>query len=77
MCIVGMINYWLLLPTAVMTFLFYLIRMIYVNAGRSIKRIEALSEYLNKHLYLSKLETNLVLISICFTAQLEVQFIHI
>lgn len=45
MCIVAIINYWLLVPTAIMTILFYLIRSVYVNTGRSVKRIEALSKF--------------------------------
>lgn len=39
----AIVNPWLLIPAAVMTFLFYLMRMVYVNTGRGIKRIEALS----------------------------------
>lgn len=38
------VNPWLLIPAAVMTILFYLIRLVYVNTGRSFKRIEALSK---------------------------------
>ncbi len=34
---------WLLLPAAVMTLLFYLMRIVYVNTGRCFKRIEAKS----------------------------------
>lgn len=44
MLIVGTVNYWLLLPSACMMLLFYLIRRVYVNTGRSIKRLEALSK---------------------------------
>lgn len=46
MIIVAIVNYWLLIPTAVMSILFYLIRNIYVSSGRSLKRIEALSMYI-------------------------------
>ncbi|XP_031635556.1 multidrug resistance-associated protein 4-like [Contarinia nasturtii] len=39
----GIVNPWLLIPAVIMTFLFYIMRLIYINAGRSFKRIEALS----------------------------------
>ncbi|XP_055678761.1 probable multidrug resistance-associated protein lethal(2)03659 isoform X2 [Lutzomyia longipalpis] len=41
--LVAIVNYWLLLPTFVMSLLFYLLRHIYVNTARSIKRVEALT----------------------------------
>lgn len=44
MVIVAGINAWLLIPNIVMIILFCFIRVIYVNSGRSIKRIEALCE---------------------------------
>lgn len=43
--LVAIINYWLLFPTFVMSLLFYFLRHIYINTARSIKRLEALSEY--------------------------------
>lgn len=46
MVIVGIVNYWLLIPTAIMSILFYIIRNVYVNSGRSLKRIEAMSKCL-------------------------------
>lgn len=46
MCLVGVINYWLLIPTGIMTILFYIIQSVYVHTARSLKRIEALSMYL-------------------------------
>lgn len=44
--LVAIVNYWLLFPTFVMSLLFYFLRHIYINTARSIKRLEALSEYL-------------------------------
>ncbi|XP_065085907.1 ATP-binding cassette sub-family C member 4-like [Ochlerotatus camptorhynchus] len=41
--LVAIVNYWLLLPTAVMGVLFYGLRHIYTNTARSIKRVEALT----------------------------------
>ncbi|XP_062563901.1 probable multidrug resistance-associated protein lethal(2)03659 [Armigeres subalbatus] len=42
-CLVAIVNYWLLLPTAVMGVLFYGLRHIYTNTSRSIKRVESLT----------------------------------
>lgn len=42
--IVVTVNYWLLFPTIVMSFLFYVIRKCYINTARSVKRIESVSE---------------------------------
>ncbi|XP_039444244.1 probable multidrug resistance-associated protein lethal(2)03659 [Culex pipiens pallens] len=39
--LVAVVNYWLLLPTAVMGVLFYGLRHVYTNTARSIKRVEA------------------------------------
>lgn len=44
MTIVSIFNYWLLIPTFLMLILFFVIRNIYIKAGRSVKRIEAQSE---------------------------------
>uniref|UniRef100_A0A1B0DIE5 Uncharacterized protein n=1 Tax=Phlebotomus papatasi TaxID=29031 RepID=A0A1B0DIE5_PHLPP len=44
--LVAIVNYWLLLPTFIMSLLFYLLRFVYVNTARSIKRVEALSKYI-------------------------------
>lgn len=41
--LVAIVNYWLLLPTAIMGVLFYGLRHIYTNTARSIKRVEALT----------------------------------
>lgn len=49
--LVAIVNYWLLFPTFVMSLLFYFLRHIYINTARSIKRLEALSEY-SRHQYL-------------------------
>lgn len=43
MVIVAIANYWLLIPTLIMTIFFYVLRYIYINTARSIKRIESLS----------------------------------
>lgn len=45
MILVSITNYWLLLPTAIMTVIFYGLRHIYVNTARCIKRIESLGKY--------------------------------
>lgn len=42
-CLVAVVNYWLLLPTAIMGLLFYGLRHVYTNTARSIKRVEALT----------------------------------
>lgn len=42
--LVSISNLWLLLPTLVMSVMFYGLRYVYVNTARSVKRIEALSE---------------------------------
>lgn len=42
--IVVTVNYWLLFPTIVMSFLFYVIRKCYINTARSVKRIESVSK---------------------------------
>ncbi|KAG4077640.1 hypothetical protein HA402_009031 [Bradysia odoriphaga] len=39
----AIVDPWLLLPAAMMTILFYMMRVVYVNTGRSFKRIEAKS----------------------------------
>lgn len=43
--LVAVVNYWLLIPTFIMSLLFYGLRHIYVHTARSIKRIEAMSKY--------------------------------
>ncbi|KAJ6637208.1 putative multidrug resistance-associated protein lethal [Pseudolycoriella hygida] len=42
--IVAIANYWLLLPTFVMSILFYILRFVYMAAARSIKRVESLTQ---------------------------------
>uniref|UniRef100_A0A182Q496 Uncharacterized protein n=1 Tax=Anopheles farauti TaxID=69004 RepID=A0A182Q496_9DIPT len=39
--LVAVVNYWLLFPTLVMAIIFYLLRHVYTNTARSIKRVEA------------------------------------
>lgn len=42
----AIVDPWLLLPAAVMTILFYFMRVVYVNTGRCFKRIEAKSLFM-------------------------------
>lgn len=42
--IVAVVNFWLLLPTILMLILFYMLRIVYINTGRSVKRVEAQSK---------------------------------
>lgn len=44
--LVSISNLWLLLPTVVMSVLFYFMRYVYVNTARSVKRIEAMSKFM-------------------------------
>lgn len=41
--LVTIVNYWLLIPTFVMSLIFYGLRYVYVNTARSVKRLEALT----------------------------------
>ncbi|XP_037038321.1 probable multidrug resistance-associated protein lethal(2)03659 isoform X1 [Bradysia coprophila] len=41
--IVAIANYWLLIPTLIMTIFFYILRYIYISTARSIKRVESLT----------------------------------
>ncbi|KAG4067325.1 hypothetical protein HA402_000316 [Bradysia odoriphaga] len=43
MVIVAIANYWLLIPTFVMTIFFYILRYVYISTARSIKRVESLT----------------------------------
>lgn len=43
--IVVIVNYWLLIPTLVMSLLFYLIRYGFINTSRSVKRVESISKF--------------------------------
>lgn len=40
----AIVNPWLLVPATIMTALFYVMRMIFINAGRSFVRVESLGE---------------------------------
>jgi len=42
--VVAVVNVWLLIPTALMLVLFYLLRVYYVTTSRSIKRLEGISK---------------------------------
>lgn len=44
MILVSVTNYWLLVPTFLMSLLFYKLRQIYVKTGRCVKRVESLSK---------------------------------
>uniref|UniRef100_A0A182K606 Uncharacterized protein n=1 Tax=Anopheles christyi TaxID=43041 RepID=A0A182K606_9DIPT len=41
--IVAMANYWLLIPTAIMGSLFYLLRFVFLRTARNVKRVEAIT----------------------------------
>ncbi|GAB0093529.1 probable multidrug resistance-associated protein lethal(2)03659 [Sergentomyia squamirostris] len=43
MVVVGIVNFWMIIPTLVMSILLYTIRRIYINTGRSIKRLESMT----------------------------------
>lgn len=43
--VVAIINPWLLLPTGIAGFIFYLLRIFYLATGRSVKRLEGVSKY--------------------------------
>lgn len=72
LAIVVVVNYWLLAPTVVISIVFYLMRTVYVNAGRSIKRMEAICKFW-KILYLSDSEKSFQYIFL----QRGVLFFHI
>jgi ATP-binding cassette subfamily C (CFTR/MRP) protein 4 len=42
--VVAVVNGWLLIPTAVMFSVFYILRVYFVATSRSIKRLEAISK---------------------------------
>lgn len=44
MVLVSITNYWLLLPTSMISIVFYGLRHVYVNTARSIKRVESMGE---------------------------------
>uniref|UniRef100_A0A1B0EXV1 Uncharacterized protein n=1 Tax=Phlebotomus papatasi TaxID=29031 RepID=A0A1B0EXV1_PHLPP len=43
MVLVGVVNFWMIIPTVVMSILLYTIRRIYISTGRSIKRLESMT----------------------------------
>lgn len=60
MIIVSTANYWLLIPTLIMSVLLFALRYVYINSARSLKRIEAISkcsQYDSKHLIFVNFET--------------------
>lgn len=40
----SIVNYWLIIPTAVMAVVFYLLRYTFLTTARNVKRAEAISE---------------------------------
>lgn len=38
-------NYWLIFPTLAMCTIFYVLRFIFLNTARNVKRVESISEY--------------------------------
>jgi hypothetical protein len=42
--VVAVVNYWMLIPTVVMLFLFFMLRTYYIATSRSIKRLEGISK---------------------------------
>lgn len=61
----AIVNPWLLIPATIMTILLFILRVVYINTGRSIKRIEATSEFdsiivtNNPHCIRYRMETDL------------------
>jgi hypothetical protein len=43
--VVAVVNFWLLIPAAVMFSVFYILRVYFVATSRSIKRLEAISKF--------------------------------
>jgi len=43
--VVAVVNCWLLIPAAVMFFVFYMLRVYFVATSRSIKRLEAICKF--------------------------------
>lgn len=44
--VVGVANYWLLIPTVIIGIIFYYLRVFYLATSRSVKRLDGVSEYL-------------------------------
>lgn len=73
MVINAYVNVWLLIPAGIMTVLFYLMRLVYVNTGRSFKRIEALSKFTNLLIRKQITEKTRIFIHYNFFRQAEVR----
>lgn len=43
--VVAIVNYWFLIPTVIIGFIFYFLRNFYLKSSRDIKRMEATSEF--------------------------------
>lgn len=54
MIIIAMVNFWLLIPMVIMVGLFYLMRYVFANTARDLKRIEALSKLAAIHSILTR-----------------------
>lgn len=46
--VIGVVNPLLLIPTGIVGLVFYAIRIVYLNTGRAVKRLEAVSKYQGK-----------------------------
>lgn len=42
--ILGEVNAWLLIPTGIIIFLFYYMRVVYISTSRAVKRMEGISK---------------------------------
>lgn len=52
------VNVYLLIPTAIIGFIFYKFRMFYLSTSRSVKRLEGISKY-NKNILTAVVTANL------------------
>lgn len=43
--VVGVVNYWLMIPTLLIGIIFFILRSVYVKTSRDIKRLEGISKY--------------------------------
>lgn len=50
--VVAVVNYWFLIPTVIIGFIFYFLRNFYLKSSRNIKRMEATSKFnISDHLF--------------------------
>lgn len=57
--IVVYVNFYLLIPTAIIGFIFYKFRMFYLLTSRSVKRLEGISKY-KKNILITVVTANLL-----------------